>query len=88
MLMRKKNWPELTALTSYFFVELPGIEPAAPSGLLASEQQFRSVSLRFVPAGYLRLRSQALTALRRVGHRLLSEDATHETVVIRRAFCH
>jgi hypothetical protein len=86
--MGNENWPELVALTSLFSVELPGIEPAAPPGLLASEQQFRSASLRFVPAGYLRLRSQALTASRRVGHRLLSEDATHETVVIRRAFCH
>jgi hypothetical protein len=28
MLMKKENWPELTFLTSVFFVELPGIEPA------------------------------------------------------------
>jgi hypothetical protein len=25
----KENWPELRALTSYFQVELPGIEPDA-----------------------------------------------------------
>jgi hypothetical protein len=27
MLVKKENWPELVALTSYFSVELPGIEP-------------------------------------------------------------
>ena len=26
-LTKKKNWPELVALTSTFLVELPGIEP-------------------------------------------------------------
>jgi hypothetical protein len=27
MLMKKENWPELVALTSFFSVELAGIEP-------------------------------------------------------------
>jgi hypothetical protein len=29
MLMKKENWPELTALTSIFSVELPRIEPVS-----------------------------------------------------------
>jgi hypothetical protein len=33
MLMKEKNWPEPTALTSTFSVELPGIEPAPKSQL-------------------------------------------------------
>jgi hypothetical protein len=56
MLMRKKNWPELTALTSYFFVELPGIETDALPGILDSEQQFRYASFPFSPlvtSGYV-----------------------------------
>jgi hypothetical protein len=27
--VKKENWPELLALTSIFFVELPGIEPVS-----------------------------------------------------------
>jgi hypothetical protein len=37
--VKKKNWPELVALTS-FFVELPGIEPGSygiPSRLLRAQ---------------------------------------------------
>jgi hypothetical protein len=40
MLMKKKNWPELAALTSIFSVELPGIEPGSygiPSRLLRAQ---------------------------------------------------
>jgi hypothetical protein len=47
-------------------VELPGIEPDALPGLLPSELQFRSVSFRFVPVHYLRVRSRVLTASRAV----------------------
>jgi len=56
MLMKKENWPELVALTSIFCVELPGIEPDALPGLLASELRVRSVPVRFSPAHYLRFR--------------------------------
>ena len=31
----KKNWPELVALTSFFSVELPGIEPVSGCGSLS-----------------------------------------------------
>jgi hypothetical protein len=37
MLMRKKSWPELAALTSIFFVELPGIEPGAETALTCED---------------------------------------------------
>jgi hypothetical protein len=40
MLMKKENWPRLVALTSFFFVELPGIEPGSygiPSRLLRAQ---------------------------------------------------
>ena len=40
MLMKKENWPELVALTSFPCVELPGIEPGSygiPSRLLRAQ---------------------------------------------------
>jgi len=40
VLVNKKNWPELVALTSFFSVELPGIEPGSygiPSRLLRAQ---------------------------------------------------
>jgi hypothetical protein len=72
MLMKKKNWPELVALTSIFSVELPGIEPAALPGLLPSELPVRYVSFRFSPARYLRLSFRLLTASRAVTNRMCS----------------
>ena len=54
MLMKKKNWSELAALTSVFSVELPGIEPELLRGEMLSELQFHYVSVRFSPARYLR----------------------------------
>jgi len=45
-------------------VELPGIEPDGLPGLLPSELPAHSDSFRFVPVGYLRFSSQALTASR------------------------
>ena len=53
MLMKKKNWPELAALTSVFSVELPGIEPELLPGEMLSELQFHYVTVRFSPARYL-----------------------------------
>jgi hypothetical protein len=52
------------ALTSIFFVELPGIEPDALPGLLLPEMPFRYVSFPFSPVRYLRFRSRVLTASR------------------------
>jgi hypothetical protein len=57
------------ALTSTFFVELPGIEPAALPGEMPLELALRYVSLRFSPSRYLRLRSRVLTASRAVSYR-------------------
>jgi hypothetical protein len=59
-----ENRPGLVILTCYFVVELPGIEPASLPGNLPSELQVRSVSVRFIPARYLRFRSRVLTASR------------------------
>jgi hypothetical protein len=52
----KESWPRLLALTSFFFVELPGIEPAALAGILPSELQVHYVPFRFGPVRYLRFR--------------------------------
>jgi hypothetical protein len=54
----------LTLVNSYFSVELPGIEPAALPGLLASELPVRYVSFPFSPPRYLPLRPRVLTASR------------------------
>jgi hypothetical protein len=42
-----------------FFLELPGIEPAALPGDMHYELQLRSVSFRFGPAHYLRFRFES-----------------------------
>src|SRR6516162_7810148 len=64
------EWKKSLATThgpaSSFSVELPGIEPAALPGHMPSELRFRYVSVRFGPARYLRFRSRALTASRRI----------------------
>jgi hypothetical protein len=60
----KENRPELTALTSLFFVKLPGIETDALPGKMASEVPVRSVSIRFSTSRYLWFRSRVLTASR------------------------
>jgi len=64
MLMGKENWPELSALTSIFSVELPGIEPAALPGNVVSEMPVGSASFPFSPVRYLRVRFRVLTASR------------------------
>jgi hypothetical protein len=64
MLAKKKNWSEPTALTSTFSVELPGIEPDALPGLLPLQLPFRSVSFRFSPVRYLRLRFSGLDGVK------------------------
>jgi hypothetical protein len=38
--MEKENWPELSALASYFSVELPGIEPVAKIALNCENASF------------------------------------------------
>jgi len=43
-------------------VGLPGIEPAALQGIMPSDLQVHSVSVRFSPARYLRFCSRVLTA--------------------------
>ena len=53
-------------LTSYFSVELPGIEPDALPGNMHSELHVRSISFRFNPSRYLRFCSRILTASRAV----------------------
>jgi hypothetical protein len=53
------------ALTSIFYVELPGIETDDLPGLLGSQLPVRSVSFRFVPARYLWFRFRVFTASRR-----------------------
>jgi hypothetical protein len=53
--MKKRNWPELAALTSIFSGELPGIEPELLPGKMPFELPVRDVSLRFSSARYLRL---------------------------------
>ncbi len=50
---------KLTAPTSGFLVELPGIELAALPGDMPFELPVRSVSVRFSPARYLRFRSRS-----------------------------
>jgi hypothetical protein len=64
MLMGNENWPELLALTSYFFEELPGIELELLPGEMLSALPVRSVSFRFGPVRYLRFRSRVLTSSR------------------------
>jgi hypothetical protein len=67
--MKMKSWPGLAVLTSAFSVELPGIEPDALPGNMLPELPVRSVSVRFSPALYLRVRSRVLTASRAVTYR-------------------
>jgi hypothetical protein len=62
--MKKKTGQSLMALTSFFSVELLGIEPASLTGLLPSELPVRYVSLWSSTARYLRFRSRVLTASR------------------------
>jgi hypothetical protein len=50
-------------------VELPGIETDALSGNLASNLQFRDVSLQFSTSHYLRIRFRVLTASRALHNR-------------------
>jgi hypothetical protein len=52
------------ALTSYFRVELPGIETEHLPGKMHAELLFRYVSFPFVPARYLWFRFRVLTASR------------------------
>lgn len=61
----KESWPGLKhTLTSIFFVELPGIEPDALPGLLASELLFRYISFQFSTSRYLWIPFRVLTASR------------------------
>jgi hypothetical protein len=62
--MKMKTGQIPTSLTSGFSVELPGIEPDALPGKTAADLQFHSVSFRFSPAHYLRIRFRVLTASR------------------------
>jgi hypothetical protein len=57
------------ALTSSLTVELPGIETDALPGNLASNLQFRYVSLQFSTSRYLRIRFRVLTASRALHNR-------------------
>ena len=57
---------KFNAMTSEYLVELPGIEPDALRGIMHSELPVRSISFRFSPVRYLRLRSRVLTASRAV----------------------
>jgi hypothetical protein len=47
-----------------FLVELPGIEPAALPGKIASDLPVRSVSFRLSTSRYLQFRSRVLTSSR------------------------
>ena len=51
-------------MTSEYSVELPGIEPLPDQAIGSSELQVHSISFRFSPARYLRVRSRVLTASR------------------------
>ena len=66
-LMKEETGQDFYDLTSLFFVELPGIEPAALPGLLPGDLPVRYVSLPFSPARYLRLSFRVLTASRAFG---------------------
>ncbi len=50
--MEKENWPELTALTSGFSVELPGIEPATEIPLTWTNTESKYAKRREMTCGY------------------------------------
>ena len=54
--MKRKAGQGFWPCPASFSEQLPGIEPYALPGLLASELPVRGVSFRFVPARYLRFR--------------------------------
>jgi hypothetical protein len=61
---KKESWPRLLALTSFFFVELPGIEPELLPGKTLSGLHFRSNSFQFGTPRYLRFRFSGLDGVK------------------------
>jgi hypothetical protein len=56
MLMGKENWPERTALTSIFSVELPGIEPGTKIALTWENSGIDDAKRRESTRNHLRVR--------------------------------
>jgi hypothetical protein len=57
MLTGKENWPELSALTSVFMVELPGIEPGGKRALTRGDADLatrNNAKVRETTCGYAR----------------------------------
>ena len=73
ILTKKENWPELVALTSIFFVELPGIEPGAETALTCEDDGIEyekmifpwAASGRALGLGELKLAGQVLPNVRK-----------------------
>lgn len=60
----ERNRAAASALTCFFTVELPEIEPATLPGFLAAELPVRCISFPFSPAGHPRLWFGSSTASR------------------------
>jgi hypothetical protein len=58
MLTGKENWPELSALTSDFLVELPGIEPATEIDLTCGNAETDDAKVREMTRKYLGIRER------------------------------
>jgi hypothetical protein len=56
--MGNENWPELTALASYFFVELPGIEPGSKIRLTCGTDGIEYAKRRQTTRDDLRIRQR------------------------------
>jgi len=54
--MEKENWPELAALTSFFSVELPGIEPTPEMVVNCGNVEFNYAKRRQMTRNDLRIR--------------------------------